>query len=197
MIPNMRTPGDVAQSAANEMADGLETFTRLFMAGFEHTAEIRKQTAGFVAQQNVAIVDAWKKMIPGVPVPGMYFLDLMSSGFQRYADLEKQQVDLAVKNMRDLATLFHERNVAAGKIVERATEMVQESVDRSVAVNKKALDSTAEHTKEVFEKSRQQFGSTGEQAEALANSFHRGIDAIVETQKDLLDIAATPAQNVH
>jgi len=197
MTANKKAPGEPVQTATSEIVDGMETLTRVFTAGFERSAEIRKQTVDFVAQQNVAVVDAWKKMSFGLPIPGLYFLDLMASTFDRYAEIEKEEMDLAVKNVQDFASLFQERNIAAGKVVERATKMVQDSVDRSVAVHKKVLDSTAEHTKGVFEKTKESFGSTGGRAEALATSFHRGVDAIVETQKDLLDIAATPIHNVH
>jgi hypothetical protein len=38
---------------------------------------------------------------------------------------------------------------------------------------------------------------TGTPAEAAAESFQRGVDSLIQTQKELLDIAAKPFTSVH
>jgi hypothetical protein len=55
-------------------------------------------------------------------------------------------------------------------------------------VQKKALENTAAQTKAVVDIAKHQFGFTGPQADAMTESFHRGVDTIVEAQKDLMDI---------
>jgi len=62
-------------------------------------------------------------------------------------------------------------------------------MERSVAIQKKGLDFSAAQTKAMFEMVKKQFGITGGPVEAVANSFHRGMETVIETQKELLDMA--------
>jgi hypothetical protein len=62
-------------------------------------------------------------------------------------------------------------------------------VERAAAVQKKVLDQTATQTKLVLDTVKQQFGFAGWPAGAAVDSIHRGVDAVIEAQKDLLDIA--------
>ena len=74
---------------------------------------------------------------------------------------------------------------------------MQQTVEHSVAAQKKALDNSAAQTKAAFETAKQQFGLAGTPAEAAAESFQRGVDSLIETQKELLDIAAKPFNSVN
>jgi hypothetical protein len=57
-----------------------------------------------------------------------------------------------------------------------------------VATHKKVLDLAAAQTKEVFENTRDQFGPAGSTMEAAADSIQRGVTAIVDAQKQLLEM---------
>jgi hypothetical protein len=65
-----------------------------------------------------------------------------------------------------------------------------------VATQKKALDNSVAQSKAAFETAKKQFGLTGTPVEAAAESFQRGVDSLIETQKELLDIAAKPFASV-
>jgi hypothetical protein len=78
-----------------------------------------------------------------------------------------------------------------------AAAIVQQTVEQAVAAQKKALDSSVAQTKAAFETAKKQFGLTGTPVEAAAESFQRGVDSLIETQKELLDIAAKPFASIH
>jgi hypothetical protein len=88
-----------------------------------------------------------------------------------------------------VAEMTRERVTEAGKANESASAYVQQAVERAVGVQKKALDHTAAHTKAVFDAFRSQFGIAGTPADAAVDSFHKGIDTVIDAQKELLDIA--------
>ena len=73
---------------------------------------------------------------------------------------------------------------------------MQQTVEQSVEAQKKALDYSVAQTKAAFQTAKKQFGLTGTPAEAAADSFQRGVDSMIETQKELLDIAAKPFTSV-
>jgi hypothetical protein len=61
-------------------------------------------------------------------------------------------------------------------------------MERVVAIQKKALDQSAAQSREMIENSAKQFGKDSP-VEAAADSMQRGVDAIVDAQKELLDMA--------
>jgi hypothetical protein len=65
-------------------------------------------------------------------------------------------------------------------------KFAQEGVERAVATQKKVLDHAAAQSKEVFDTTREKFAANGGPAEAVADSIQRGVNAIVDAQKELL-----------
>jgi hypothetical protein len=88
-----------------------------------------------------------------------------------------------------MAEITRDNVTTVSKATENMTGMVQKSVERAAAMQKKSLDQTAAHTKLVLDTVKQQFGFAGWPAGTAVDSFHRGVDAVIEAQKDLLDIA--------
>ena len=131
---------------------------------------------------------AWKKFT--LPVPGVLMLDLATTAFERFAETQKGAIDLMVEQTHALAELVKERKVKATDTMEEGKTTAQEAIEHSVAAQKTALDYTTKQTKAAFETAKQQFGYAGTPAGTAADSMERGMDVVVEAQKELLDLVA-------
>ena len=68
--------------------------------------------------------------------------------------------------------------------------MMQQSVERGVAAQQSALDTAAQQNTTVSEAVKREFPGTP--AAAVADSIQLGVNAVIETQKEVLDLAAKP-----
>jgi hypothetical protein len=185
-------------AAATEKTEVVETIANLYTTGVERLAEVQKNGVDLAAKQYADTLGAWKKIALTVPgAPAVFMLDLASSAFESYAGLRKGAIDLAVEQSHAVAGLVKEGARSATKAIEDTTAIVQQNVEQSVAEQKKALDNSVAQTKAAFQTAKQRFGLTGAQVDEASESFQRGVDRLVETQKQLLDIAATPFTLVH
>ena len=75
--------------------------------------------------------------------------------------------------------------------------MAQELVDHTIESHKKTLDSYSAQARAALDAVKQQFGIAGTPAEGVTDSIQKGLDTFVETQKELLNIAAKPISIVH
>jgi len=172
-----------------EKADWLESAAKLFTTGVGRMAEVQKKSIDVAAQQNAELVEMWKKALNKVPgTPGMFLLELAGSGFERYAEIHKSAIDLIVEQGKAFADLAKDRTATANKTSEDVDTFAKKSVERVVAMQKKALDQSAVQVKAVVEKSSKQFGD-GHPMGAAGETMQRGVDAIVEAQKELLGLA--------
>lgn len=185
-------------TAAAEKTEIVDTIATLYTSGVERIAEVQKKGIDLAVKQNVELLDAWKKIAQAVPgAPGLFMLDLASSAFERYADTQKGAIDLVLEQSHALAGLVRERAAAANEALESAPAIVKQTVDQSIAAQKKALDFSAAQTKAAFASAKEQFGLKGTPAEAAAETFERGVASLIESQKELLDIAAKPFATIH
>lgn len=172
-----------------DKADWTESMTKLFTAGLGRIAEVQKKSIDIAAQQNAELTDLWKKAVQKIPgTPGLFLLELQESGFERFAEIQKAAVDLIVEESKAFTDLAKERTATAGKVTEEVDTFAKKSVARVIAMQKKALDQSAVQAKAVMESSSKQFGN-GHPMEAAADSMQRGMDAIVDAQKELLNLA--------
>ncbi len=187
------TPKAAREPAAQETAEKKwfgEQFPALFFSGVERIAELEKRGLDLAVAQNAEVTEAWKNMAQKTPwAPGLFLLDLATKGWERYADTRRAAIDAVVEQSRALAEMSRERSAETGKANESATTYVQQAVERSVGVQKRVLDHTAAHAKAVFDTFRNQFGLNGAPADAAAESFRKGVDTVIDAQKELLDIA--------
>jgi hypothetical protein len=180
-------------AAAAEKPEVAETIATLYTTGVERLAEVQKKGIDLAVKQNAELLDACKKFAQSVPgTPGLFMLDLAANAFERYADTQKGAIDLVLEQSHAWVGLVKERAASISKATEDAAAIVQQTVEQSVAAQKKALDNSAAQAKAACESAKQQFGLAGTPAEAAAESFQRGVDSLIETQKELLDIAAKP-----
>ncbi len=201
MNPTKRTPGEAEMPPTAEKVEKVDLFesaAELYTKGVERLAEVQKKGIEYAAQQGTDLIAAWKKAVPVVPaVPGAFLLDVTANAFERFAETEKGVIDLIVEQTRAMANLAKDRTSSVSKATQGAVAVVQQTMERSVAAQKKALDFSAAQSKATFDTAKQQFGLAGTPAEALADSLQHGVDTFVETQKELLDIAAKPFQPVN
>lgn len=166
-----------------------ESMAKLFAAGVGRIAEIQKKSIDVAVQQNAELLDLWKKTIQKIPgAPGLFLLELEGSGFDRYAEIHKAAIDVVVEQSKAVSDLTKERTGTAAKVNDQLTDFTKKSVERVIAMQKKALDQSATQAKAIVETSSRQFGE-GTQLEEAADSMQRGVDAIVDAQKELLDMA--------
>jgi vacuolar-type H+-ATPase subunit E/Vma4 len=97
-----------------------------------------------------------------------------------------------VEQTHALAGVVKERKVKATETIEDAKTRAQEAIAHSVAAQKTALDYSAKQAKAAFETAKQQLGYEGTPAGTAAESMKRGVEVVVEAQKELLDVLAAP-----
>lgn len=180
-----------------EKTDALESAVTLYIKGVERLAEVQKKGIELAAKQNAELIDAWKKFASAVPyAPSPVLLDWATSAFEQYAEARKGAIDLVVEHTQSMAGLVKDSTSSATKTTEGAVAFVKEMVDRSVTTQKKALELYSAQTKAVFENAKRVSGLAGSAA-AAADSFQRGVDTLITSQIEFLDVAAKPFSAVH
>ena len=166
-----------------------EDIAGVFLRGMERLAEAQKQCIDLAVQQNADVVDHLKKTAEKMPVAaGIPMLDLFVGAATRYADTQKAAIDFFVEQSRIWTDTLKDRTSEVKKTTESTTSAAKQTMEKSFAVQKKALEHTAAQTKAVVDAAKRQLGFTGTQADAMTDTFQRGMDTIVEAQKELLDL---------
>ena len=161
----------------------------LFLHGMERIAEMQKQWIDIALQHNAETIEFCKKASSKVPgLPRLPVLDLASGAMKGYADTQKATIHFAVEQGRVWSNSLKDRAATVRKSTESTTNVAKETMERSFQVQKKALEHTAAQTKALVDATRRQFGITGSQADALAETFERSVDTVVDAQKELLDL---------
>jgi predicted RecA/RadA family phage recombinase len=180
-------PGAAKAAGQNEV---VETFIPLYTKNVERLAELQKKSLDIAVEQNAELIGACKKAFSFFPeAPGAFVFDLMGQSFERFVETEKGAIDLAVGQSQAVAVLAKERGASAAKIAEGVTALLKQSVEYTVAAQKKALDNYSEQHKAACETAKKQFRIANNPA---AEAFQTGIDALIETQKTMLDLVTKP-----
>jgi hypothetical protein len=192
----MSTPKKSTKSAAGaaEKNEVVEAFIPLYTKNVERLAELQKKSLDIAAEQNAELINACKKAFHYIPeTPGLFLFDLVGQTFERFVETQKGAIDLAVEQSHVVAGLAKERGGSATKVAEGVTALFKQSVEHSVAAQKKALDYYAEQHKAACETAKKQFHIPNNPA---ADAFQTGIDALIQTQKTMLDIVSTPFKSI-
>jgi hypothetical protein len=177
-----------AGASEKDKVEWPESMAKVYTAGVGRIAEVQKKNIDIAVQQNAELIDLWKKTIQKIPgAPGLFLLELQGSGFERFAEIQKAAVDLVVEQSKAFTELVKDRAVTATKVNEELNTFAKKSVERVIAMQKKALDHSAVQARSVMETSSKQFAETGPMG-AVAETMRRGVDAIVDAQKELLNI---------
>ena len=188
-------PEGPVTAAAGDKPEFVETAVRVYTTGVERLAEAQKKAIDLAIEHNAEMVSTWKKQ--AAAAPGLFMLDLATTAFDRFAETHKGMIDLMVEQTHTLANLAKERKVKVGKVVDDSVAKAQEAIDQSVAAQKTVLDFSTRQTKAAFETAKKQFGYVGTPAGAAADSMQRGLEVVVDAQKELLDVLKEPLKSVH
>ncbi len=169
--------------------DAVENFIPLYTKNVERLAELQKKSLEIAAEQNAEFIDTCKKAFDSVPeTPGLFLFDLLGQTIGRVLETQKGAIDLAVEQSHAVANLAKERTGSVAKVAEGVTALFQQTVEQSVAAQKKALDYYSEQHKMAYETAKKQFRFSN----PIAEAFQTGLDSLIETQKTMLDIASKP-----
>ena len=114
-------------------------FGSLFIKGVERAAELQKKSLDDAARQNAETIAAFKKGPQSVPsAPALY--DLAGQAFEGYIETQKSVIDQIVKQTAALVESAKDSGNSAQKVAADFTKTVQQSIERAVEVQKKALD---------------------------------------------------------
>jgi hypothetical protein len=168
----------------------LDYFAPLYSKGIEVVAEVQKKALEVAAEQNAELAAASKKaltrFLPASQVDPVF--DLAAQAFDTLLQGHKEAIDLVLEQ-NQAAVGFAKGGVeSVTKLTNGLTALFQESVKRTVAVQKKALDFAAEQNKAVCATAARQYGLSANPMETL----QRSLDVLMETQKKVLDIATQP-----
>lgn len=118
-------------------------FANLFLKGVERAAELQKKSLDAAVQQNAEAIASYKKG-PQV-IPNIF--ELAGKAFESYVEAQKSVIDQVVQQTEALVETAKESGESAQKAAETFTKTIQQSIERTVEVQKKALDLVAEQAK--------------------------------------------------
>jgi hypothetical protein len=188
-------PEGPVTAAAGDKPDFVETAVQVYTTGVERLAEAQKRAIDLAIEHNTEMMSTWKKQ--AAAAPGLFMLDLATTAFDRFAETHKGMIDLMVEQTHTLANVAKERKLKVGKVVDESVARAQDAIDQSVVAQKTVLDFSTRQTKAAFETAKKQFGYAGTPAGAAADSMQRGLEVVVDAQKELLDVLKEPLKRVH
>lgn len=183
------TPKSTRTARTADHAEAVGNFIPVYTKNVERLAELQKKTLEAAAEQSTELLDAWKKAFRVAPEnPGMFWFDLFGQTFEQFVETQKEAIDLAVEQTQAVAELAKDRGAYVAKATDGVTSLFQQTVDHTVAAQKKGLEFCAEQQKTAYETAKKQFRISN----PFADAFQSGMDALLETQKTVLDIASKP-----
>lgn len=189
-VPKMN-PEPPPEPVAMPEYDVVQTMAGTWLKGVERVAEIQKQALSLAVQQNTEMAAMVKKAAEKLPMaPRLAFLDLAVGTFGRYAEAQKQAIDFAVEQSRLWTDLFKDRSRLGKDVTEANNKAVKQSIENTLGVNKKGLDTAAAEAKATVDAVKEQFGLGGPQVVNMSDTFKKGIDAVVDAQKELMELVA-------
>ena len=121
-------------------------FASLFIRGVERAAELQKKSLDDAARQNAETIAAYKKGPQAVPsAPAVY--DLAGQAFAGYIETQKSVIDHIVKQTASLVESAKDSGDSSQKVAADFTKTIQQSIERAVEVQKKALDLLTQEAK--------------------------------------------------
>jgi hypothetical protein len=168
-------------------------FANLFHKGMVRFAEIEKNALDQLVQHNADVQSAWKQVYKEPSAPVTAFMDMAVEGIERFVEAQKSLVDLAVEQSALVVNVTNERVEGSAKTSASIGEMVTHSTGKLIAAEKVVLDFAAQQNTLMMERIKRQFGLTGSSpAAAAAESIRKGVDVVVEAQKEMIDLATKP-----
>lgn len=181
------------KSTKQERAEAFENFLPVYEKNVERVASLQKKVLDAAAEQTTEILEAWKKAMNLFPnAPGLFALDLIAQSVEQAIETEKGMIDLFVEQNRSISGVSRERSASTTKVFESVAALAEQTFEHTVALQKKTLETYAEQSKKAYEMAKKQFrfgGFPGTEA------FEAGLDAIIETQKVMFEVASKPLKH--
>lgn len=187
------TPGAApAEKFESAMAGFPTEMAVLFTKAVERAAQIQKSALESTLQQAMETMDYVKKSMPNLP--GMSAFDMVGQALEQSAETQKKVLDMFVEQSLAVVEYSKQRGDTVSKAVTGVNSLVQQSVDRSLSAQKTVLNFAAEQNRVMSEAVKKQVSAYGNAPAAVAatESMQKGMDALIDTQKELLEIAAKP-----
>lgn len=169
----------------------LDAACEMFTNSLQTMFNMQKSVLDLAVQQNAETAEAYKKVLKGTAfAPSSSVVDFATQAFEKYAGLQKSFLDLAFDQANALTQFPGLRQESPAKTGNMLTNLMQESIQRGVTAQKMALDVASQQNKALTDVLKQQLSGTP--MAAAADSIQRGVDALIETQKNVLEIASKP-----
>jgi hypothetical protein len=178
--------------SAAERAEVAANFVPLYTKSVQRAADLQKKSLEVAAEQNAELLENCKKTFSFIPEsPASFWFDLAGQTFERFVENQKEAIDLVVEQNHTVTELAQERGALAAKFADGAAGLFQQTINYTVATQKKNLEFCAEQQKAAYETAKRQFRI----ANPFAEFFQSGVELFVETQKTVLDIASRPVKH--
>jgi hypothetical protein len=124
-------------------------FASLFLKGVERAAELQKKSLDTAVQQNAEAIANYKKSPQAVPVLPNVF-ELAGKAFEGFIEAQKTVIDQVVHQTTAMVETAKESGNSAQKVAEIFTKNIEQSIERTVDLQKKALDMAAHQAKSAL-----------------------------------------------
>jgi hypothetical protein len=168
-----------------------DVLTPVYLNSAARAAELQKNAVNLAAEQTGEWIGACKEATRHFPmIPAGLFFDMAAEAVQMSVETQKSAVDLVLGQTEAMAQIAKDRTETYSKVIESATSAFQVTMLQSVETQKRVLESASERNKARFAATRRKVGDWP--ASTLVDSFKRGADTVVRTQKSILDATAQP-----
>jgi hypothetical protein len=113
-------------------------FTNLFLKGVEQAADLQKKSLEAALVQNAEVIATYKKGAAASNMPNVF--DLAGKALESYIEAQKSVIDQIVQQTTALVESTKGSGVSAQKVAETFTKNIEQSIERTVEVQKKALE---------------------------------------------------------
>jgi hypothetical protein len=167
------SPRDKSSAAAAGPIDSfVAEYAKGVSATIEQLGELRRQALDAAVQQNRELVTAWQKGT-----------ELVVEGFQQSAQIQKDLFAVAVERGRVASRLTAENVESINKAVAGVAAVFETVAAYTSSAQQQAVAFAAAQSTTMSDAARQQLEAS---SSAAAETFKRGIDTIVETQRAVL-----------
>ena len=125
----------------------------------------------------------WRCRIGNSSRPGRRAPSSLVEGLQQSAQIQKELFAVAVERGRVASRLAAENVESISKAVAGVTAVLDTVAGYTTSAQKQALELAAAQSATVYDAAKQQFEASGS---AAADTFKRGINTIIETQRTVL-----------
>lgn len=201
MNPNPKSTKEAMPGAAQAekfeaaMAGFPAEMATLFGKAVERTAQMQKVALECTVQQAVETLDCLKKSLPNLP--GAFVFDMIGQAVEQSAETHKKVLDMFVEQSLAVVEYSKQRGDTVSKVMTGVNSLVQQSVERGVSAQRTVLNFAAEQNRVMADAMKKQVSAFGNSpaAMAAADSMQKGMDALIDTHKELLEIAAKPIKS--